>query len=348
MGLFYMNNILKIVFVIIGTLIGAGFASGKEIYLFFFSEGMNGILGIIISSLIIGYIVYKSLVLIKKYEISKYKDFLEIFMSKKDKGYFNLKNIFNIIINIFILITFFVMIAGFGAYFSQEIGWNSMIGSIILAIITYIIFNYDIKGVVNVNGIIIPILIVFILIIGGVNLTKISLLNLDRYLIESKGLGYILKAILYSSYNSILLIPVLITLRNLIIDKKQLKKISIIVTIIIISMSLIIFLLLVRVNVDIAELEMPAVYVVSNISKVLEIFYGIIILGSILTTSISLGESFIQNICKNKKSYTQIALIMCITSVFVAKIGFSKLIEIMYPVFGYLGIIQLIGLIFKK
>ena len=160
MGLFYMNNILKIVFVIIGTLIGAGFASGKEIYLFFFSEGMNGIFGIIISSLIMGYIIYKSLVLIKKYEISKYKDFLEIVMNKRKNGYFNFKNIFNIIINIFILITFFVMIAGFGAYFSQEIGWDSLIGSIILAIITYIIFNYDIKGVVNVNGIIIPILIV--------------------------------------------------------------------------------------------------------------------------------------------------------------------------------------------
>ena len=37
------KNIMKIVFVIIGTMIGAGFASGQEIYLFFFSYGLEGV-----------------------------------------------------------------------------------------------------------------------------------------------------------------------------------------------------------------------------------------------------------------------------------------------------------------
>ena len=66
MGFFYMKNILKIVFVIIGTLIGAGFASGKEIYTFFYSYGEKGIFGIIISSLLIGIIIYNSLRIIKE------------------------------------------------------------------------------------------------------------------------------------------------------------------------------------------------------------------------------------------------------------------------------------------
>ena len=54
-----MKKILKAVFVIIGTLIGAGFASGQEIYLFFFSYGTKGLIGIIISSGLIGLIIYK-------------------------------------------------------------------------------------------------------------------------------------------------------------------------------------------------------------------------------------------------------------------------------------------------
>ena len=41
-----MKNVLKIVFVIIGTTIGAGFASGQEIYLFFNKYGFMGIIGI--------------------------------------------------------------------------------------------------------------------------------------------------------------------------------------------------------------------------------------------------------------------------------------------------------------
>ena len=56
-----MKKIFKTVFVIIGTLIGAGFASGQEIYIFFYQYGINGILGITISSILLGYVVYKVL-----------------------------------------------------------------------------------------------------------------------------------------------------------------------------------------------------------------------------------------------------------------------------------------------
>ena len=39
---------LKVICTLIGTFIGAGFASGKEIYLFFFKYNIYGILGIVI------------------------------------------------------------------------------------------------------------------------------------------------------------------------------------------------------------------------------------------------------------------------------------------------------------
>lgn len=38
------------------------------------------------------------------------------------------------------------MIAGFGAYFEQEIGINRLVGSLILAIITFIVFMTSIKA----------------------------------------------------------------------------------------------------------------------------------------------------------------------------------------------------------
>ena len=152
-----MNNILKIVFVIIGTMIGAGFASGQEIYIFFFSHGLQGLIGIIISGSIIGFVTYKTFEIVNKYKINTYKEFLDILIKGKDK----VKDAINFIINIFVLITFFIMIAGFGAYFEQELGINSLIGSSILAIITFIIFMTNVKGVVKANEILVPILIVF-------------------------------------------------------------------------------------------------------------------------------------------------------------------------------------------
>lgn len=153
-------SILKVVFVIIGTLIGAGFASGQEVYEFFFSFGIKGILGIFISSLIIGITIYKTFMIIQKNNIKNYKEFLKCFI-KNDK----IEEVTNVIINIFILVSFYIMIAGFGAYLNQEFNLNSIIGSSILAILCLILFKTNIKGIIKVNELLIPILIVIVILI---------------------------------------------------------------------------------------------------------------------------------------------------------------------------------------
>lgn len=337
-----MKNILKVVFVIIGTMIGAGFASGQEVYLFFFSYGIEGLIGILISSLIIGFVIYKTFQIVDKYGVNTYKEFLDILIQKNSK----LKPIINTVINMFILITFFIMVAGFGAYFEQELGINSLMGSSILAIVTFAIFMTSVKGLVKANELLVPILIGFLVIIGIINLKEVPILELGKYIVRTNHNSFILSSVLYGSYNSILLIPVLLTLKNYIQDNKQISKIAVISSIIIILLSIVVFLLLVRVDVDITKIEMPAVYVVSHMFKILKYIYGFIILGSIFTTTISLGTSFLQNI--TKKSYTQIAAIMCITSILISKIGFSNLVSLLYPVFGYLGLIQILKLSITK
>ena len=157
-GTKFLMSILKVVFVIIGTLIGAGFASGQEIYTFFFSHGINGMIGIIVSGSIIGFTIYKTFKILEKNNIKNYKEFLNVFI-KNDK----IKEFANAIINIFILVSFYIMIAGFGAYLKQEINLNSILGSSILAILCFILFKTNINGIVKINEILIPILIVLVL-----------------------------------------------------------------------------------------------------------------------------------------------------------------------------------------
>ena len=65
-------------------------------------------------------------------------------------------------INIFILVSFYIMIAGFGAFFEQEMELNKIIGSIILAILSAIVFFTSVKGVLKVSEFIVPILIICI------------------------------------------------------------------------------------------------------------------------------------------------------------------------------------------
>ena len=344
-----MKNILKIVFVIIGTMIGAGFASGKEIYLFFFSFGIEGVVGLLISAIITGITIYKTLEIINKNDIKTYKEFIYYLGKRKNHNNNNKKigNVINVVVNSFILVSFFIMIAGFGTYFNQTYGIPKIFGGIALAIFCFFVFMTSTKGIVKVNSLIVPILIITVLIIGITNILNLPLGDLDKYIIRQNNSSFILSSITYSSYNSILLIPVLITLRNYLKDKKQILKITIISSFIILILSSSIFFLFSKIDVDIKNLEMPAVYMVEKILPIFKNIYGIIILGSIITTAVSLGASFLQNVSKSKKSYPQIALIMCITSVLISNIGFSNLVATLDPIFGYLGLIQIFMILRK-
>ena len=338
-----MKKILKAVFVIIGALIGAGFASGQEIYIFFYQYGINGIFGIIISSILLGFVTYKVLCICKENEVTNYKSFLERFIKKEKQ-----LEIFNIIMNIFILITFYIMIAGFGAYFEQQFGIYSLIGSIILSLICYFVFLKDVLGLIKVSQYIVPLLIGSLLMIGISVIDSKNILEISHYVTENTNWKWILDSVLYGSYNTILLIPVLIALRKLVSNKKEQGIISIVTTILVIVLSLIVFFMLTKVDVDIKNLEMPAVYVASKISVVFKYIYGFIILSSILTTSISLGTSFLENTAHDKKKHKQYAALICVSAVLVSNVGFSNLVNLLYPIFGYIGLFQIIKISTQK
>ncbi len=135
---------------------------GKEIYTFFFTYQKQGIIGIILSSAIIGYVIYKALKLIKKYDIQNYHEFLDLAINNKP----HINTILNTIINTFLLITFLVMSAGFSAYFKQEFGIHEGITAVIFAGLCYIILNKDMKGIVLINWVLVPLIIIAISFLG--------------------------------------------------------------------------------------------------------------------------------------------------------------------------------------
>ena len=314
-------------------MVGAGFASGQEIYSFFYSYGSIGIIGIIMTCCLISLMVHKSLKIIYSKKINSYDEFLNIFI-KNEK----VTKVISIVINILLLVTFYIMVAGFGAYFEQEIGVKRIIGSSILVIMTAIVFFTSVKGVLKVSEYIVPLLIIFIIIIGGTNLLTINL-EPETFCIKK---GWLLSSMIYCSYNMILLVPALISLRKQISNYQNIKYISVLCGIFMIIMSLLLYMLLMKVDVELSTLEMPIVYVIRMFFKQYKTIYAFIILMSIFTTAISIGIGLLQNINGDNKTYTHFVIFMCITSLIVSNLGFSKLVNLMYPIFGYIGIIQLI------
>lgn len=329
-----IKNIFKICFVIIGTIIGAGFASGKEIYTFFCIYGINGLFGILLANCIIGLVIYLTFKIITENPIKTYSDFISYLVGSKKILNYTINNI----MNIFLLISFIVMVSGFGAYFNQEFNIPAIFGAIIISLLAFFTFFKNIDGIVKINTYLIPILIFLMILLGFKE--NIFSFNINTFPSMS-GLSWLLKSILYASYNSIVLIPIIINLQDLITNKKQVKYIICFTLLIMITMSVIIYLVLNFNILEIKNIDIPIVYISNKFGNIYKYLYGFIILIAIFTTAISEGYSFLENVSKSKKQYLIYSILICTLAISFSNIGFGKLLDMLYPLLGYLGLLQI-------
>lgn len=337
-----MKNIIKIIMVIIGTLIGAGFASGREIYLFFMKYGKLGQLGIFISGILTSLIIYLVLNKVREKGIESYSGLLQEINAENKK----INKYINLIVNSFLLISFYIMIAGFSAYIEQTYKLPIYLSSIIFVIICYIVFQKNLQGMMKINGYLVPFLIFLIIYLGIKNIP---------YLLESRGSieitikqkGFLISSLLYTSYNSIILVPVLVTMKEFIKTKNEINLISIYSGLIMIILSFFIYGLLLKGQFYIENLEMPLIEITQQFGSIFKYIYGFVIIVSIFTSAISTGYSFLESISKDDKKYKRNLILISIIGIFISNIGFSNLVQILYPLFGILGLVQIVLLFLK-
>ena len=334
-------NIFEVSLVIIGTLVGAGFASGKEIYIFFNIYGTFGIIGFFITCIIFSLIIYKVLKLTNIMNISSYSKFLKNINPKNYK-------IIKEIISTFLLISFYIMVAGISAYFKQKFNIPEIFTSIIMSFICYQILKRNIKGIILLNKFLVPFIIVFIIFLGVKNIDY----ALDyRFEISKTNLNYfkfIVSSILYSSYNSIILIPIIVELREKIYNRKSTIIVTLITFLILFVLGINIIFIIQSAGKCLQNVELPMVEIVKKFGNINQKLYGIVIIIAILTSAIASGHNFLEEINEKNGTFKIELLLMCIIAPVISQIGFSKLVKFLYPIFGLLGIWQIYNIFSYK
>lgn len=179
----------------------------------------------------------------------------------------------------------------------------------------------------------------------------LSLLTYWLYLIQNGCEAYIsvfkaiASAIIYSCYNCIILIPILIPIKNKVEERKNYFLISFVSAFIIFILSISVFNLLLNGNELIFKMEMPAISVVGGIGGFYKITYCIIIGISIITSAISAGCGFLNNCSTSSKQYKRNLMLMMIITIFVSQISFSALVGLFYPVLGVFGLLEILLII---
>lgn len=334
-----IKNWIKIISVLIGTMIGAGFASGKEIFVFFAKYGIFGMAGAAISATLTAIILYRALKIVKCYNIKDNNEF--IVAITKGKWSFIIKSI----INMFLIISFWVMNAGFCSFFKQEMGVPIIVTAVILEIIIYILFMKNIDGIIKANTVMVPVMIAIIVVISlkNINIDNIPI-NMSQ---DVNILKILVSATIYASYNSITLIPIVISLNKCVENEREGKIITAISGLIIFILIVCIFKILNTTRIDIANIEIPILSILTTYSKNEKILYSVAIVSAIFTSAITSGYAALENL-KDSKKYRLASLVICLMAIPISYMGFGNLVEILYPLFGVIGISQIILLFVTK
>jgi len=296
-----------------------------------------GIIGIIISTSIISYVLYIVLNNIRKNNCNNYSEYMsKVFKNKKFFSYLNQN-----IINVFLLLTFYIMELGFASLLLQQFGISKYIGMLIITVLSYIVLRGNVQSVIKTNVILMPILIIVLFYISISGISKFGLQ--ENNLSINYNNMFLVNAIIYSSYNFIMLLPLITGLNEKNLTKNKIKIICIFVFIIIVVSSILILLLL---NVfDIRGIEIPLIYIANFISKEAVILGIILVLLAIFTSVVCVGYSFLNNVSNTTKRYKRNLTIMCILSFLLVEFSFSSMMQIIYTFLGILGIIQILAII---
>lgn len=332
---------LKIIFVLIGTFVGAGFASGKEVFNFFTIYSLNGIISIFVFSFLLFLLINKCLNIKTNLKINSYNEFV-LYLEKK-YNFFN-HRFFLFIINIFLASSFYIMIAAISSLFDYQFNIAKFITITWCVFICFFIFyKKNINFIYIINSILMPILILFIfsLCLFNTNLNNINFYEINN---SSNIFTAIFQGLLYFSYNSLLLIPIIFDLK--ITEKNNNFKISFIFSSIILLLTLLINLLLLSFYKLVYDLELPILFISNSSIKIFSYLYFFIILSAIFTTMISSGYSFVSNF--NKNNFKIKLIIFLLFSFIFCIFSFSDLINFFYPLFGLFGLIQIFLILFDR
>lgn len=284
-------------------------------------------------------IIYKILNIKIIYNLNSYNDFLKFLENKY--LFFNSK-IFICIINLFLIITFYIMIVALSTLFNSQFNMPKSVVTLITLILCFKVFyKDDLKFIQVFSSLLIPILIFFILFLcfDSINFHQIHLSFSYNNFISAFFYG-----LLYFSYNSLLIIPILFKMNTK--SKKSNFILSLLFSSIVLFLTLLINLLLLTFFSYVQDIELPILFICNFKNNIYTFFYFFIILSAILTTLFSSGYSFMINIKKENKKI--ILIIFLLFSFIFNYFSFSNLIDTFYPVFGLLGLFQIFLILSNK
>jgi uncharacterized membrane protein YkvI len=351
MGGFLMKKNWKIIGQIaatyIGTVVGAGFATGQEIIKFFTNYGLAGLLAILVSTALFIWLGTKMMILSRRIQAYSYQE-LNFFLFGRKVGWF---------INLLTLLILFgvtsVMLSGTGSIFEEQLGLSFQLGIIFTIILCYLVITKGLNGILGVNSLVVPSMLMFSILIG----TNVwnhgditSLLSFDQLTADTFSTpNWLFSALTYVAFNLAMAQAVLVPLGKEVDDEKLLKWGGIWGGIGLGFMLICSHFALHSMMPGISKLQIPMGELIKGFGSWVHILFLFVIYGEIFTTLI--GNVFgisRQVISKYDIPEKWLVIMILLASFLISQMGFGFLLSYLYPIFGYMALILILFLAIKQ
>ncbi len=328
----------KIASIYVGTIVGAGFASGQEILQFFGFHGRSGVWGLLLSTAL--FIIFGTITFILGHRLNA-QSHQEVV--RHAAGLW-LGTVIDLIITFFLLGAFSAMCAGAGAVFNEQFGISVVWGSLAMAGISIVTVLLGIQGVLSVIGFVAPFLITAVLTISVLILTR-EPVNWTWAQPHRAAISFWpLSAVTYASYNMVMSIAVLAATGALAAERDLRKGafwggLSLGVGALSIQLAI-------RTQVPgIIGYEVPMLLLVQKILGRFAPLYSIVLLAEVYTTAAGSLYGFAARIINPRENrFSPMVIAAGIVGFGGSLLGFSELVNKLYSAVGLAGIVLLVAL----
>lgn len=324
----------------VGVIMGAGFASGRECWQYFGVFGHKGYLGVIFAVICFIMISYMLTYIALQKETSDFADIVSCFEDRRAK-----QIIGGVIAAVYYSMIIAMTAAG-GALLHQQFGVNKAVGGALIAVLVAATVFGGFERVSGIFGKIVPVLFltgvatILLVIFSGINQSGAT----SGFRPGEMTPNWCLSALVFVSYNTLGIITMA---GGCALDSKTDRDAfrgSFMGMVFLGGLTVLLLIALQKDMAFSAALDLPMLGYSLRISKILNVFYAIILYGSVYSTAAGTYYGFSTKLPEGKWK-TPIMLIGVVAGFLLGLTGFKTIVEYLYSIQGYIGICVLIMIV---
>lgn len=328
-----------------GCFLGAGYVSGQELWQFFGVCGIKGFWGLLLTTALLALF---GLLLFRYVHLSGCSQMDTVIIPWNVPW---LRNLFGLLQSVFLFGVTVIMCAGAGALISQRTALPAIVGIIPFLLLLLLLAHRGVTGFVNTFSVLVPLLVLGAVVISAAAVIRFGLPAFPAGAKSSNPLlsGWVISAVVYASYNLFgsigVLTPVAVTLGGCRAVRPGILLGS--GALLLISGSILAAL---GAAPDVSTYPLPMLELADRLHPAAGWVYAVLLLfgmfGTALSSCVALLTYLYQKFPPLDHHRPQTILSTGCFLLLGSLAGFGTLIGVIYPCFGYIGMVSLLLLLF--